>query len=102
VSGIGHKLLGEVGPTCGQSSRQAAARLQEFLAGLRVLPGRVAAVTHGGITVELLRDLLGDDALPPKSCRSVSRHAPSPPTQWTRHHAAGPDVFGILRTHGAA
>jgi broad specificity phosphatase PhoE len=51
-------------PVGGQSSRQAAARLQAFLAGLRGLPGPVAAVTHGGITIELLRDMVGDDALP--------------------------------------
>ena len=52
-------------PEGGQSARQAAARLQAFLAGLRGLPGPVAAVTHGGVTAELLRTLLGDDALPP-------------------------------------
>jgi broad specificity phosphatase PhoE len=53
-------VLGDV-----QSARQAAARLQAFLADLRGLPGPVAAVTHGGVTAELLRDLLGDNALPP-------------------------------------
>ena len=52
-------------PEGGQSSRQAAARLLTFLADLRALPGPVAAVTHGGITTELLRDPLGDDALRP-------------------------------------
>jgi broad specificity phosphatase PhoE len=52
-------------PEGGQSSRQAAARLLAFLAGLRARPGPVTAVTHGGITTELLRDLLGDDALRP-------------------------------------
>jgi broad specificity phosphatase PhoE len=52
-------------PEGGQSSRQAAARLLTFLAGMRALPGPVTAVTHGGITTELLRDLLGDGALRP-------------------------------------
>ena len=52
----------ELAPEGGQSSRQAAARLPAFAAGL---PGPAAAVTHGGITTELLRDLLGDDALRP-------------------------------------
>ena len=52
-------------PEGGQSSRQAAARLLAFVAGLHGLPGPAAAVTHGGITTELLRDLLGDDALRP-------------------------------------
>lgn len=48
-------------PESGQSARQAGARLQAFLAGLL---GPVAAVTHGGVTAELLRTLLGDDAVP--------------------------------------
>ena len=52
-------------PAGGESSRQAGARLQEFLAGLPAEPGPVAVVTHGGITVDLLRNLLGDEAVPP-------------------------------------
>lgn len=52
-------------PADGESSRQAGRRLAEFLAGLAAAPGPVAAVTHGGITVDLLRNLLGDDAMPP-------------------------------------
>ena len=32
---------------------------------MRGQPGPVAAVTHGGVTTNLLRDLLGEDALPP-------------------------------------
>ena len=55
-------------PGGGQSARQAAARLQAFLAGLPGLPGPVAAVTHGGVTAELLRNLLGDDASRCASC----------------------------------
>lgn len=51
-------------PAGGESSRQAAARLQGFLVGLRGRSGPVAAVTHGGVTTELLRTLAGDDALP--------------------------------------
>jgi broad specificity phosphatase PhoE len=39
-------------------------RLREFLSGLADTPGPVAAVTHGGVTVDLLRNLLGDDAVP--------------------------------------
>ena len=52
-------------PAGGPSARQATARLRAFLAGLPGLPGPTAAVTHGGITIELLRDLAGDDALRP-------------------------------------
>ncbi len=58
-------------PAGGDSSRQAGARLMAFLAGLPATlarppgtAGPVAAVTHGGVTIDLLRDLLGDDALP--------------------------------------
>jgi len=52
-------------PEGGEASRQAGARLQAFLADLSGTPGPVAVVTHGGITADLLRNLLGDDALPP-------------------------------------
>jgi broad specificity phosphatase PhoE len=51
-------------PVDGESSRQAGMRLQEFLAGLADTPGPVAAVTHGGVTVDLLRNLLSDDTVP--------------------------------------
>ena len=51
-------------PAGEESSRQAGARLLAFLADLSA-PGPVAAVTHGGVTIELLRTLLGDDGLPP-------------------------------------
>lgn len=63
-------------PPVGDSSRQAAARLIAFLTELpnpqRTTPGEqqayaegaVAAVTHGGVTTDLLRTLLGDDAVP--------------------------------------
>jgi broad specificity phosphatase PhoE len=50
-------------PVGGESSRQAGARLMAFLADLGSVPSPVAAVTHGGVTIELLRTLLGDDAL---------------------------------------
>jgi len=53
-------------PGAEESSRQAGARLQAFLAGLPGTPGPVVAVTHGGITTDLLRNLLGDDALSPR------------------------------------
>ncbi len=50
-------------PAGADSSRQAGARLQAFLADLAGRPGPVAAVTHGGVTCDLLRDLLGDGPL---------------------------------------
>jgi len=50
-------------PVGGSSSHQAAARMQEFLDGLAE-SGPVAIVTHGGVTVDYLRTLVGDAALP--------------------------------------
>ncbi len=52
-------------PEGGQSARQAAVRLRAFLADQAGRPGPAAAVTHGGITIELLREPAGDDALRP-------------------------------------
>jgi len=49
----------------GESSRSAGERLRAFLAALSGESGQVAAVSHGGVTTDLLRTLLGDDALPP-------------------------------------
>ena len=48
----------------GESSRSAGERLRTFLAGLAGGSGPVAVVSHGGVTVDLLRNLLGDDRLP--------------------------------------
>ena len=50
-------------PVTGDSSHQAAERLRAFLT--EVAPAEpIAVVTHGGITVDLLRSLLGDAAVP--------------------------------------
>ena len=53
-------------PSNGESSRSAGERMRAFLAGLSGGPGPVAAVSHGGVTTDLLRTLLGDEALPPR------------------------------------
>ena len=50
-------------PPGGDSSRQAGERMRAFLEDLSPLQGRVVAVTHGGVTTDLLRTLLGDDKL---------------------------------------
>lgn len=50
----------------GESSRSAGERLRVFLAGLVGASGPVAVVSHGGVTTDLLRTLLGDDGLPPR------------------------------------
>jgi len=52
-------------PSNGESSRSAGDRMRAFVAGLSGKPGPVAAVSHGGVTTDLLRTLLGDEALPP-------------------------------------
>jgi broad specificity phosphatase PhoE len=51
-------------PSGGDSSRRAGERLRAFLLDVAAEPGPVAAATHGGVTVDLLRTLLGDRALP--------------------------------------
>jgi broad specificity phosphatase PhoE len=51
-------------PPGGDSSRQAGERMRAFLEHLSTLQGTVVAVTHGGVTTDLLRTLLGDDELP--------------------------------------
>jgi broad specificity phosphatase PhoE len=51
-------------PMSGNSSRQTAERLRSFLADHANDRNPIAAVTHGGATVDLLRTLLGDDGVP--------------------------------------
>lgn len=51
-------------PRSGDSSRNAGARFRSCLTDLAAERGPVAVVTHGGVTVDLLRTLVGDDALP--------------------------------------
>jgi broad specificity phosphatase PhoE len=46
------------------SAGRAGERLRAFLLDVIAEPGPVAAVTHGGVTVDLLRTLLGDGGLP--------------------------------------
>jgi broad specificity phosphatase PhoE len=57
-------------PRTGDSSRVAAGRLLDFLREHAGSPGATAVVSHGGVTIDLLRTLLGDDALPPTLWRS--------------------------------
>ena len=49
----------------GESARQAGNRMRECLAALPARPAPVAAVTHAGITIDLLRNLLPGHPLPP-------------------------------------
>jgi len=51
-------------PGGGDSSRRAGERLRAFLLDVAAAPGPVAAATHGGVTVDLLRTLLGEGVLP--------------------------------------
>ncbi len=52
-------------PFNGDSSSAAAARFQRFLDEVdrRHRPGPIAVVSHGGVTTDLLRDLVGDEVL---------------------------------------
>lgn len=47
----------------GESSRSAGERLRGFFLGLAGASGPVAIVSHGGVTTDLLRTLLGDEGL---------------------------------------
>jgi broad specificity phosphatase PhoE len=51
-------------PGSGGSSRQAGDRLRAFLLDAATAPAAVVAVTHGGVTMELLRTLLCELVLP--------------------------------------
>jgi broad specificity phosphatase PhoE len=51
-------------PASGDSSHDAAERFRSCLVDLTKELGPVALVTHGGVTVDLLRTLIGDDAVP--------------------------------------
>ena len=53
-------------PGNGESSRSAGERLRAFLAAYSGGSGQIAAVTHGGVTTDLLRTLLGDAGIPPR------------------------------------
>ena len=53
-------------PRAGDSSAQAGERFRAFLRDLAGTRGPVAACTHGGVTVDLLRTLAGDQALGPR------------------------------------
>ena len=57
-------------PARGESSRRAGERLRDFLLAERYVGEKpVAAVTHSGVTVDLLRTLMGDDAVPDRLIR---------------------------------
>ncbi len=51
-------------PSTGESSRQAGDRLHAYITGQLTGAAPVAVVTHGGVTVDLLRKLMPDEALP--------------------------------------
>jgi broad specificity phosphatase PhoE len=70
-------------PPGGDSSRQAAARLRAFLDEHIDTTGAVAAVTHGGVTVDLLRTLLGDDEVTTR--RLWNGVTPCAITTWDGH-----------------
>ncbi|MBF8193879.1 histidine phosphatase family protein [Nonomuraea sp. K274] len=53
-------------PRTGDSSDQAAARFLAFLQDHAGQAGPIAVCTHGGVTVDLLRTLAGDQALDPR------------------------------------
>jgi broad specificity phosphatase PhoE len=53
-------------PRAGDSSWRAGERFLAFLGDVAGEPGPIVVCTHGGVTVDLLRTLAGDQALPPR------------------------------------
>src|SRR5262249_2271444 len=51
-------------PPGGDSSRQAGERMRAFLEEASAQHDAVVAVTHGGVTTDLIRTLLRDDQIP--------------------------------------
>lgn len=58
-------------PSAGDSSRAAGDRFRGFLSAWAEGPGSIAVTTHGGVTVDLLRTLLGDEAVPSRLWQGV-------------------------------
>jgi broad specificity phosphatase PhoE len=65
-------------PRNGDSSRQAASRFLAVLAEIAAdcSAGRAIVVTHGGVTTDLLRDLLGDAGLRSRSPSLIEEGVP--------------------------
>lgn len=53
-------------PQAGDSSRQAGERFRSFLRDVAAGPEVIVVCTHGGVTVDLLRTLVGDQELDPR------------------------------------
>lgn len=51
-------------PSAGESSRAAGKRFRSFIEAHAESDAAVAVACHGGVTVDLLRTLLGDDQIP--------------------------------------
>ncbi|MDZ5446498.1 histidine phosphatase family protein [Micromonospora sp. 4G57] len=91
-------------PRSGDSSRQAAQRMMSFLAERAHGPVPIAVVTHGGITVDVLRTLLGDEGV---ATELMTRGVPScaittldslkvVSIAWTDHLPADSELLGAV------
>ena len=78
-------------PGSGESSRVAGARLLAALDDLATTgPGaRLVLVTHGGVTVDLLRTLVGDDALQRQHPTLLAQGIPPAAVTRLRRHRGG-------------
>lgn len=84
-------------PLLGDSSRDAGARFAAFLTEHTGEPGETVVVSHGGVTVDLLRTLYGDDSL---DQRPSLLHEGVPPCAITRLHGDGPLELDELANDG--
>lgn len=65
-------------PTVGDSSRAAAERFLAFLSSEELhQAGDAVAVSHGGVTVDLLRSTVGDEALEERAPGLISSGVPA-------------------------
>jgi broad specificity phosphatase PhoE len=78
-------------PASGESSRVAGARLRAALDDLAALhpDARLVLVTHGGVTVDLLRTLLGDEAVHRQHPALVAQGVPPGAVTRVRRHGDG-------------
>jgi broad specificity phosphatase PhoE len=87
-------------PSCGEASRTAGARFENLLREVAVChPGQIVVlVSHGGVTVDMLRKVLGDDAL--QAGRRTSSDGASLVVPGPSSSVKGQTFHRICRTSG--
>jgi broad specificity phosphatase PhoE len=84
-------------PTTGDSSNDTALRFRSFLEDLDS-QGLVIVVSHGGVTCDLLRDLIGDDQLRARNPELIESGVPSAALTTLTRDKHGWEVIDIAST----